>query len=121
MNFVKICGSNWLSDVKITDSECHKSFGPITIDDLFTALENFFHGRVETDLEKWISENRFLKNSVLYEVFRTEIPWYEVDDFEPTTAGVVKSIICEYNPKAKDFFANNETFYIWVNYHPNNK
>ena len=115
MNFVKIYGTNWLSDVKVTDNEWHKSFGPITMDDLFSALENIYFGIVETDLEKWISENKFLRNSVFGTFFRMERP------FEPMTADVVKSIICEYNPKAKDFFANNVTFYIWVNYHPNNK
>lgn len=98
---IKILGNNWLTNFSVTSGN-NKSFGPITISDLYAALKTVKAGKAaKSELEMWIHDNGFLENFPLELVLNQ-------------TEAAFPRILNAYNNGVEDFLGKNATFYLWL-------
>lgn len=99
MSCIKILSKEWFSAFPV-NSGGNKSFGPISIDEFKSALENVKRDRVNSDTEKWIKETGF------FAMFPPEM-------VVGTNAPLV-GFLSAYNDGVKDFLNKNPSFYLWL-------
>lgn len=100
--FKKIFGTNWVYSFSVSGI----SFGPVSIDELHSALLKIQTKKgyiADPKLEEWLLSSKYMSN-VPIEILSSNFKGSEAFKFYMES----------FDPGSKEFFDKNPRFYLWV-------